>query len=161
MSMLSLFRAVTLEDWTDLMYIAMYGSEAYGYDAGMLAEWQPTSKAMPVVGAGYFVSFVLMGTKEAKEAELTRLRDGGEPTVQDDLATLEAQLDAFNDTVARVKKRVRSQGKAAQRLPNSVGAELGMAMSPRWCHRLAHQLAGDPIGPGAQGLGAVPAIARS
>ena len=31
--MLSLFRAVTLEDWTDLMYINMYGSANYGYDA--------------------------------------------------------------------------------------------------------------------------------
>ena len=31
-SMLSLFRAVTLEDWTDLMYINMYGCDAYGYD---------------------------------------------------------------------------------------------------------------------------------
>ena len=32
-SMLSLFRAVTLEDWTDLMYINMYGSANCGYDA--------------------------------------------------------------------------------------------------------------------------------
>ncbi len=126
MSMLSLFRAVTLEDWTDLMYIAMYGSENYGYDAAMLAEWKPTSVAMPVVGAGFFVSFVLMGTmiilnlfigvimngmeeaqKEAEEAELTRLRGGGEPTLQDNLAELEEQLAALNETVERVKKRVK------------------------------------------------------
>jgi len=30
-SILSLFRVVTLEDWTDVMYINMYGSDAYGY----------------------------------------------------------------------------------------------------------------------------------
>jgi len=31
-SFVSLFRAVTLEDWTDLMYIQMYGCASYGYD---------------------------------------------------------------------------------------------------------------------------------
>ena len=30
-SILTLFRVVTLEDWTDVMYINMYGSDAYGY----------------------------------------------------------------------------------------------------------------------------------
>ena len=30
-SILTLFRVVTLEDWTDVMYINMYGSNAYGY----------------------------------------------------------------------------------------------------------------------------------
>ena len=132
MSMLSLFRAVTLEDWTDLMYIAMYGSENYGYDAVMLAEWKPINNAMPVVGAGFFVSFVLTGTmiilnlfigvimngmeeaqQEAEEAELIRLRGGGPPTIQDDLAELEAQLEALNETVTRVKKKIRTEGKAA------------------------------------------------
>jgi voltage-gated sodium channel len=131
MSMLSLFRAVTLEDWTDLMYINMYGAANYGYDAAMLAEWNPVSKAMPVGGAAFFVSFVLMGTmiilnlfigvimngmdeaqKEAEEAELIRLRGGEEPSVEEDLVELEKQLAALADTVARVKKRVR-QSEAA------------------------------------------------
>jgi voltage-gated sodium channel len=31
-SLLSLFRVVTLEDWTDIMYTQMYGSDRYGYD---------------------------------------------------------------------------------------------------------------------------------
>ena len=60
MSMLSLFRAVTLEDWTDLMYIQMYGCADYGYD-GMMAMCTE-SVAQPAVGAGFFVSFVLVGT---------------------------------------------------------------------------------------------------
>ena len=37
LSMLSLFRAVTLEDWTDLMYINQHGCDAYGY-VGQQAE---------------------------------------------------------------------------------------------------------------------------
>ncbi|CAM9663299.1 unnamed protein product [Chrysoparadoxa australica] len=31
-SMLTLFRAATIDDWTDLMYINMYGCDIYGYD---------------------------------------------------------------------------------------------------------------------------------
>ena len=32
MSMFTLFRCATLEDWTDVMYINMYGCDNYGYD---------------------------------------------------------------------------------------------------------------------------------
>ena len=68
-SMLSLFRGVTLEDWTDLMYINMYGSESYGYGADpkqMLATMNLEnaaykSSASPIVGAVFFVSFILTG----------------------------------------------------------------------------------------------------
>ena len=61
-SMLSLFRVVTLEDWTDVMYIQMYGSDAYqGYNQSR-AGLDITPKAQPLIGALYFVSFVLVGT---------------------------------------------------------------------------------------------------
>ena len=59
-AMLSLFRVVTLEDWTDVMYIQMYGSNVYAYDNTTGIE--PVSRAMPLVGAAYFVSFVMFGT---------------------------------------------------------------------------------------------------
>lgn len=60
-AMLSLFRVVTLEDWTDLMYINMYGCDRYGYDDhSVLACVAP--QAQPLVGALFFVSFVLTGT---------------------------------------------------------------------------------------------------
>lgn len=64
MSLLSLFRVVTLEDWTDIMYIQMYGSDAYGYSAADLVRYAAVLKpqAQPLVGALFFVSFVLMGT---------------------------------------------------------------------------------------------------
>lgn len=65
-SFLSLFRAVTLEDWTDLMYINMYGSDHYGYSEQMdawLADRGITrvSDASPVGAAAFFVIFVLTG----------------------------------------------------------------------------------------------------
>ena len=61
-SFLSLFRVVTLEDWTDVMSLQMYGSDVYnGYNQS-IEGYTFTPKAMPLVGALYFVSFVLVGT---------------------------------------------------------------------------------------------------
>tara|TARA_B100001971_G_scaffold210140_1_gene235004 strand:+ start:108 stop:929 length:822 start_codon:yes stop_codon:yes gene_type:complete len=61
-SFLSLFRIVTLEDWTDVMYLQMYGSDVYqGYNQD-LSGLNFSPKAMPVIGMLYFVSFVTIGT---------------------------------------------------------------------------------------------------
>ena len=57
MAMLSLFRVVTLEDWTDIMYTQMLGCEGYGY--GAQPELCTASQAQPVLAALFFVSFVL------------------------------------------------------------------------------------------------------
>lgn len=59
-SMLSLFRVVTLEDWTDIMYIQMYGCDVYGYQGQRDLCTQP--EAAPLLGAAFFVTFVLLGT---------------------------------------------------------------------------------------------------
>lgn len=59
-SLLSLFRVVTLEDWTDIMYIQMYGCDFYGYQG--YEQLCTAPEAMPIVGSLFFVSFVLMGT---------------------------------------------------------------------------------------------------
>jgi voltage-gated sodium channel len=65
-AMLSLFRVVTLEDWTDIMYVQMFGSDAIvSYERKVeeiFAGPHYHPKAMPVTGALYFVSFVLLGT---------------------------------------------------------------------------------------------------
>lgn len=60
-SLLTLFRVVTLEDWTDIMYIQMFGCEAYNLEmdqAIMCTEPQPQYW----LAVAYFVSFVLLGT---------------------------------------------------------------------------------------------------
>jgi voltage-gated sodium channel len=59
-SMLSLFRVVTLEDWTDVMYIQMLGSDVYPYANPQGLPTEPA--AAPIFGALFFVSFVLLGT---------------------------------------------------------------------------------------------------
>ncbi len=61
-ALLSLFRVTTLEDWTDVMYINMYGSDSYGYSPEDLARWTPVPTASPLGAAFFFVSFVLIGT---------------------------------------------------------------------------------------------------
>ena len=77
-SMLSLFRVVTGEDWTDVMYIAMHGCANYELPAtaaynpetmtianyfGPGSDWvcAEHSKGMPVFGAIFFVSFMMLG----------------------------------------------------------------------------------------------------
>ena len=60
LSLLSLFRVATLEDWTDIMYTAVYGCQSYGYsDIEHLCK---RSEAFPFLGWFYFVSFVLLAT---------------------------------------------------------------------------------------------------
>ena len=59
-AMLSLFRVITLEDWTDIMYINMYGCAAYGYEGN--ESLCVASSSAPILASLFFVSFVLIGT---------------------------------------------------------------------------------------------------
>ena len=113
-AMLSLFRVVTLEDWTDIMYINMYGCDRYGYspDSVVLCS---TPVAQPLLGALFFVSFVLSGTMvilnlfigvimtgmdeaQAEANELARLEEGGgERTLASEIYAMEKQLEAMQD----------------------------------------------------------------
>jgi len=62
LSFLSLFRIVTLEDWTDIMYLQMYGSDDYAGYNQITEGLEFAPKAMPVLSVAYFTSFVLAGT---------------------------------------------------------------------------------------------------
>eukprot|EP01029_Cantina_marsupialis_P023188 TRINITY_DN573_c1_g1_i3.p1 TRINITY_DN573_c1_g1~~TRINITY_DN573_c1_g1_i3.p1 ORF type:complete len:677 (+),score=194.84 TRINITY_DN573_c1_g1_i3:126-2156(+) len=55
---LTLFRCSTLEDWTDVMYIQMYGCDDYGYD-GMMEECTDP-RTLYSVSILYFVTFVVL-----------------------------------------------------------------------------------------------------
>lgn len=125
-SLLSLFRAVTLEDWTDLMYIQMYGCANYGY--GGSEALCTASNATPVLGAFFFVSFVLIGTMivlnlfigvimngmdEAAEEfesmeEAERLAALGEeaPTPEHELFELTRELEELQTKLSHVQKRL-------------------------------------------------------
>lgn len=123
---LSLFRVVTLEDWTDIMYTQMLGSDVYppeNVPPGL--ELRPA--AMPVVGAAYFISFVLLGTMimlnlfigvivnsmDESQAEQERalrkkhIDATGEPTLADDLTELDHELESLRKRVAALRERVK------------------------------------------------------
>lgn len=117
-SFLSLFRIVTLEDWTDVMYLQMYGSDVYqGYNQS-LNGLTTTPKAMPIVGVLYFCSFVLLGTmimlnlvigviingmdeaqKEIADRSLHNILtedEKAEPTREEKIEKLKAQLEKIS-----------------------------------------------------------------
>ncbi|MDE0693944.1 MAG: ion transporter [Gammaproteobacteria bacterium] len=111
-ALLSLFRIVTLEDWTDIMYAAMQ------------AHWWAWA---------YFVSFVVMGTfvvvnlfiavvlnnlDEAKQERLAELRS--EPSYKE----IVAELERTRTTLARLEKRLQdgaSDEQATDRQPDARG----------------------------------------
>lgn len=109
---LTMFRVVTLEDWTDVMYTQMYGSDVYPFEFG--GEVEATPSARPIAAALFFSSFVLLGTmvmlnlfigviiSSMEEAQAER--DGAEsgaPSIDEELDGLERQL-------AEMQKRIKS-----------------------------------------------------
>jgi len=119
---LSLFRAVTLEDWTDLMYIQMYGCAEYGY--GGMEALCTNSAATPWLSQAFFVSFVLVGTMvilnlfvgvimsgmdeaQREQAQLARV-GSEEQDLGHELHVLQQQLDAIQaqmETVSVLAKQ--------------------------------------------------------
>jgi len=126
-SLLTLFRVVTLEDWTDVMYIQMYGSDAYpGYADFAQAHLRKASYAMPLLGAAYFVSFVMLGTmimlnlfigviinsmdeaQAESEAEARRkhIARDGEISVGDEIRLVEEELEKTARRLGELRRRV-------------------------------------------------------
>lgn len=130
-AMLTLFRVVTLEDWTDVMYINMYGSDSYGgyedlstNDTGV----ERVSGASPAIGAAYFVTFVMFGTmimlnlfigviinsmdeaqvERDREEQLAKRKMGVEPDLEDDIDDIDRQILDLQESLQRLKQRVRS-----------------------------------------------------
>jgi len=127
-SVLSLFRVVTLEDWTDVMYINMYGSDNYGYSDQDLARWEPISQASPLGAAVFFVSFVLIGTmivlnlvigvimnsmdesnaEMSIQREISRRRESPDP-VRDGVEDLHQRLEELSSEMKVIKKMLEEK----------------------------------------------------
>lgn len=127
MSMLSLFRAVTLEDWTDLMYINMYGCDNYGYDGSHIPCTAPN--AMPVASAIYFVSFIITGAmvvinlfigviiggmddmKEELKKDLNdklRREANANQQTHGELVLIEQQIEMMNENIIQLKNHLKN-----------------------------------------------------
>ncbi len=123
-SLLTLFRVVTLEDWTDVMYIQMYGFANYTGDG-----FNPSQKHMPILGAGYFVSFVMIGTMimlnlfigviissmdeaqdEQEKDELIEARQEGRGlTTAQYVQSLEHDLDSLREHLRDLRLKLETQ----------------------------------------------------
>jgi len=120
-SMLSLFRVVTLEDWTDVMYIQMYGCAGYGY--GDMPHLCTDSQASPMVGAAFFVSFVLIGTmivlnlfvgvimtgmdEAQREQNLARELEDRPSTIESDVLDLLKQTSDLQANLERLQAQLK------------------------------------------------------
>ncbi|MEL7473933.1 MAG: ion transporter [Planctomycetota bacterium] len=115
-AMLALFRVVTQEDWTDVWYIQMRGSDVYNYDyerdvllKGMQDRIREP-KAQPIIATIYFISFVITATfiilnlfigvvlsgmdeAQKEQAAAAILRRGGRGGVTEKLQNLETKLE--------------------------------------------------------------------
>ncbi|MEM6291218.1 MAG: ion transporter [Myxococcota bacterium] len=125
LSMLSLFRVVTLEDWTDVMYIQMYSCEGYGY--GGMEHLCTAPQAYPVFGALFFVAFVLIGTmivlnlfvgvimtgmEEAqREQNLARELEDRPGSAQSDIRALLKHTEDMQMQLQRLEAQLRMQDK--------------------------------------------------
>ena len=119
---------MTLEDWTDLMYINMYGSANYGYDAATYAAMEAigiarseiVSTASPVVASLFFVSFILTGAmivlnlfigvmltgmddarKERELEESAKRRESDNLDIKEELIQMETQLQEMSHKLSQ------------------------------------------------------------
>lgn len=131
-AMLSLFRIVTLEDWTDIMYINMYGVDVY---PGLASYVNPTGITPdpatcppPLVGVLYFASFVMFGTmimlnlfigviiNSMDEAKVERQRDlraerlaaGETLTLSDELEEVDLQIHAVRERLKELQVKIKA-----------------------------------------------------
>lgn len=123
-SMLSLFRVVTLEDWTDVMYIQMYGCENYGY--GAMQHLCTGSNAYPVLSPLFFCTFVLIGTmivlnlfvgvimngmdEAQKEQDVALDLDRRPDSLNAEIGAVVVQMAALQERLQRLQSRARLNG---------------------------------------------------
>ena len=126
-AMLSLFRVVTGDDWANIMYVQQYGCATYGYvDREHLCT---ASNATPVLAAGYFVSFVLVGAMvilnlfigvitsgmeeaKAENGMLDReLKDaeGVKQSASDDVSRMLVKIGELQDELRVLEHRLKSE----------------------------------------------------
>jgi len=99
-ALITLFRVATGEDWTDVMYINMFGCDVYGYaDNGMRPKCDTDkSMAWQAMSTFYFIVFVVIGSLIMLTLFI------GVVTTSMDEAT--KQMSDENKVAARVKKVV-------------------------------------------------------
>lgn len=126
-SILSLFRIVTFEDWTDIMYVNMYGCDNYVTGNPYPADLCTNPSASPLLGALFFVSFALIGAmiflnlfigiittsideyqhKTMKEEERLKIENNEVP-LETDLLQLKIQIRAIETKLEQIIVNISS-----------------------------------------------------
>jgi voltage-gated sodium channel len=147
-AMLSLFRVVTLEDWTDIMYTQIFGCDVYGFNQRQTLCVSPESS--PMLAPMFFVSFILLGTmivlnlfvgvimnamQEAhtdalREEQLRKLAQKG-VTMTGELRGVEEQLLALQKALSDVVRRSERWDSVRPPAPAAPGSNPGVARKGR------------------------------
>ena len=121
--LLTMYRVSTLEDWTDVMYINMFGCHEYGYDAGSRVACD-LEQAKALVGddginwsaALFFSSFTLLATMIILNLFIGVIMTGMEEA-QKELAALDAKgstaagkLAAISEQLAKLQIDIKALG---------------------------------------------------
>ena len=127
-SMLSLFRIVTLDNWTEVMYTQMYGADVY--PPAVETDEPSEPRAMPGIAGLYFASFVMLGTlimlnlfigvilQSMQEAQAERekadrarhIAEFGEATIEDEIAHLETMVHKLHTRLGALRRRAERNG---------------------------------------------------
>lgn len=125
-SMMTLFKTITLEGWIDFMNIQYYGSDIYGYENFPDTLREPS--AHPIAAPVFFVSFILIGTmimlnlfigviingmeetnKEEEIKELAKIREQLKNiSVEEEINMIAEDLNKINESLKLLKNRVNT-----------------------------------------------------
>lgn len=125
-SMMTLFKTITLEGWIDFMNIQFYGSDIYGYEQFPNTVRVPS--AHPIAAPVYFLSFILLGTmimlnlfigviingmeethKEEEVKELARIRHEMKGmSVEEEITLISEDINKINENLKLLKNRLNA-----------------------------------------------------
>lgn len=128
-SMMTLFKTITLEGWIDFMNIQVYGSDVYGYE--QFQHIARVSSAHPIAAPIYFLSFILLGTmimlnlfigviingmeetnKEEEIKELAKIRHEMKGlSLEEEINLISEDINKINDSLKLLKNRLNTISK--------------------------------------------------
>lgn len=135
-AVVSLFRAATLEDWTDLMYTAMYGCDNYGY--GDMPDLCKEPNAYGTLGALYWVVFIFLASlmilnlfigvittsmEEAKDL-LTKEMEEAKKSAENDHTTRKRSTGVNNQTIQEIDAELQSKYFALAEMMKGIGNDI-------------------------------------
>lgn len=125
-SMMTLFKTITLEGWIDFMNIQVYGSNVIGYE--QFPDMARVPSSHPIAAPVYFLSFILLGTmimlnlfigviingmeetnKEEEIKELAKIREQLKNiSVEQEINLIAEDLNKINESLKLLKNRINT-----------------------------------------------------